>query len=117
MTVRATEAERTDRCSTCSATCFPIANRIVHVERRFFKSDTFIGFPEMQRRWNLSVLHCQEHLDQTSNPRGCRRVPNIGFYRTQSAKLPLTCIMSERGCKRLDFDRVSQSCTGSVRLN
>src|SRR6516165_6982733 len=107
MTVRSTEAERTHRCSPYCTACLPITDRIVHVERRFFESNTLTRFSEMQGRRYLFVLHGQEHLGQTSYPSSGRRMPDIRFYRTKGTKLPFTGIMRERGCQRFHFDRIS----------
>src|SRR5256885_12453709 len=70
VSVRAADAEGADARPTRNPAPFPIAQRVVHVERAVGEIDFRIGLPEVQARRQLLMLEGENRLDQTGDTRG-----------------------------------------------
>jgi hypothetical protein len=79
----------------------------------------------MQALYQLFVMHLQQHFDDTRNTGSQLQVPNIAFYRTNTAYAswcrrigadPLRQF-AERGLESIDFNQVSKRSSSSVRFD
>ncbi|MNT14962.1 hypothetical protein D3C72_1499900 [compost metagenome] len=68
----------------------------------------------MQGRRELPMLELEQHFGQGRDSRRAFTMPNIGFNRTDRAKLPIRCFRLECPRQPGDFDRISQRSTGAV---
>ena len=62
------------------------------------------------------VFEGQDDLDQARDPGGCLQMSDIRFHRPDQQRLVGVAAVAECRTGGLDFDRITQRRTGSMRL-
>jgi hypothetical protein len=114
--VSSTDAERTHSGASRSQPVFPFDEPIVDVKGAVLKVDRGIRFLEMKRWGNLSVLQCENGLDDSGHTRSSIEVSNVCLDRTERTRALSVCMRSENPHQSLNFDRVTERSACAVSL-
>ena len=114
--VGATEAERVDACDAPAvAGEGPAGARNVDLE--FREGDTAAGSVEVQVRGDVPVAEHQRGLDQSGDAGAGLEVADVGLHRSDEQRLVRRAVRGERIGQGTHLDRVSDRCSGAVRLD
>ena len=115
--VRATESERVDARRRRTRRVGPWLERRHHAQMSALEIDVGIRRVEVQRRWQLSVLHAERGLDQARNPRRRFEVTEVRLHRADGAVFTFCPPLAQHGAECLRLERITNRCTGAMRLD
>src|SRR3979411_1853334 len=118
MRVGSADAEGTNpRAARFAVPAFPFRQFRVDVEGAVRKVNPWVFIFKIEAGRKLPVLEREYCLNETSHPGSSIQMADVRLPRTNAAKSLRLCAITESPRQCLDFDRVSESCSGSVSLD
>ena len=115
MNVRSSNAEGTDASSARSIAGRPLGKLCYRKEGRVLKVDLWVGFLEVQQRWQLAMVQGHHGFDEPSDTSCDIKVPNIGLSRSNGTELLLIGAGRERLVQSRDLNPVTKRGAGAMR--
>ena len=115
--IGAAKAEGTDRGNSPPLVLRPRSTLPRDGDRQLVPRDVRIRPGEVQVRRNASVLQCQNHLDQTRDPRSRFQVPHVRLDRSNREGPVFLAVCRVNGRQGGHLDGVSQGGPRPVRLD
>src|ERR1700733_462055 len=115
--VRSTEAERADTGDALAVERSPRSSLVCYSQRQLLPRNVRAGLFEVELLRNFLVLQCHNHLDQSGHAGRRLQMADVGFRRSDKQRGCRIASWPEHCAERLQFNRVAERGSGSVRLD